>query len=57
MGIPLHLALRGIEKAFDLGGKTAEAQRQIAPLLSGRGEAQYAEWLESRVGASAGEGH
>jgi len=55
-GIPLHLVLRGIEKAFD-SWEAKPRKRSIKSLLycQEEVEAQYAEWLESRVGASLNE--
>ncbi len=52
LGIPLHLVLRGIEKAFD-SWEAKPRKRSIKSLLycQEEVEAQYAEWLESRVGA------
>jgi hypothetical protein len=54
MQIPLHIALRGIEKAFE-SWESKPRKRTINSLLycQEEVEAQYAEWLESRVGASA----
>ena len=54
MQIPLHIALRGIEKAFE-SWESKPRKRTIKGLLycQEEVEAQYAEWLESRVGASA----
>lgn len=56
MGIPLHLVLRGIEKAFD-SWEAKPRKRSVKSLLycQEEVEAQYAEWLESRVGASPSE--
>ena len=56
MGIPLHLVLRGIEKAFD-SWEAKPRKRSVKSLLycQEEVEAQYAEWLESRVGASLSE--
>jgi hypothetical protein len=53
MQIPLHVALRGIEKAFD-SWESKPRKRSVKSLLycQEEVEAQYAEWLESRVGAS-----
>lgn len=53
MQIPLHVALRGIEKAFD-SWESKPRKRTIKSLLycQEEVEAQYAEWLETRVGAS-----
>ena len=52
-GIPLHIILRGIERAFD-SFEAKPRKRSVKSLLYGQEEveAQYAEWLESRVGAS-----
>ena len=56
MGIPLHLVLRGIEKAFD-SWEAKPRKRSVKSLLycQEEVEAQYAEWLDSRVGASLSE--
>ncbi|HEY3026083.1 MAG TPA: hypothetical protein VGJ55_08035 [Pyrinomonadaceae bacterium] len=53
MGVPLHVALRGIEQAFD-SYEAKPRKRSVKTLLycQEEVEAQYAEWLESRVGAS-----
>src|SRR6267378_664251 len=53
MGIPLHIVLRGIEKAFD-SWESKPRKRSVKTLLycQEEVEAQYAEWLESRVGAA-----
>jgi len=50
-GVPLHVALRGIEHAFD-SHEAKKHKRSIKTLLycEEEVEAQYAEWLESRVG-------
>src|SRR3977135_519767 len=52
IGIPLHIALRGIEKAFD-SWESKPRKRSVKTLLycQEEVEAQYAEWLEARVGA------
>jgi len=52
MGVPLHVALRGIEQAFD-SYEAKPRKRSVKTLLycQEEVEAQYAEWLESRVGA------
>src|SRR5688572_13721631 len=57
MGVPLHVALRGIEQAFD-SYEAKPRKRSVKTLLycQEEVEAQYAEWLESRVGASDSEG-
>ena len=54
MGIPLHVVLRGIEKAFD-SWQAKPRKRSVKTLLycQEEVEAQYAEWLESRVGAGS----
>jgi hypothetical protein len=54
MSIPLHVALRGIEQAFD-SWEAKPRKRSVKTLLycQEEVEAQYAEWLESRVGAGA----
>jgi hypothetical protein len=56
MDIPLHIALRGIEKAFD-SWESKPRQRSIKSLLycQEEVEAQFAEWRESRVGAGESE--
>lgn len=50
-GVPLHVALRGIEHAFD-SHEAKQQKRTVKTLLycQEEVEAQYAEWLESRVG-------
>lgn len=52
MDIPLHVALRGIEKAFD-SWESKPRKRSIKSLLycQEEVEAQFAEWREARVGA------
>lgn len=54
-GIPLHVALRGIEHAFD-SHEAKKRKRSVKTLLycQEEVEAQYAEWLESRVGSHEG---
>jgi hypothetical protein len=51
--IPLHIVLRGIEKSFD-SFESKPRKRSVKSLLycQEEVEAQYAEWLESRVGAN-----
>jgi myosin heavy subunit len=51
-GVPLHVALRGIEHAFD-SHAAKKYKRSVKTLLycEEEVEAQYAEWLESRVGS------
>lgn len=55
-GIPLHVALRGIERAFD-SYESKPRKRSVKTLFycQEEVEAQYAEWLESQLGAN-GEG-
>ena len=54
IGVPLHVALRGIEKAFD-SWESKPRKRSIKSLLycQEEVEAQFAEWRESRLGAAA----
>src|SRR2546423_8786679 len=54
MGVPLHVALRGIERAFD-SYEARPRNRSVKTLFycQEEVEAQFAEWLESRRGASA----
>ncbi|HWW75335.1 MAG TPA: hypothetical protein VNZ44_08065 [Pyrinomonadaceae bacterium] len=54
MGVPLHVALRGIEKAFD-SYESKPRKRSVKTLMycQEEVEAQYAEWLESQTGARA----
>jgi hypothetical protein len=51
-GVPLHVALRGIEHSFD-SYDARKQKRTVKTLLycQEEVEAQYAEWLESRVGS------
>src|SRR5437870_1327437 len=51
-GVPLHVALRGIEHAFD-SHQAKQRKRSVKTLLycQEEVEAQYSEWLESRVGS------
>ena len=53
MDVPLHVALRAIEKAFD-SWESKPRKRSVNSLVycQEEVEAQYAEWRESRVGAS-----
>ncbi|MCM3870745.1 MAG: hypothetical protein ND895_08635 [Pyrinomonadaceae bacterium] len=55
MEVPLHVALRGIERAFD-SWEAKPRKRSIKSLLycQEEVEAQYAEWLEAHVGADKG---
>jgi len=50
-GVPLHVALRAIEHSFD-SYDAKKQKRTVKTLLycQEEVEAQYAEWLESRVG-------
>lgn len=52
-GIPLHIVLRGIERSFD-SYESRPRKRSVKTLLYCQEEieAQYAEWMESRVGVS-----
>jgi hypothetical protein len=51
-GIPLHIVLRGVERSFD-SYEARPRKRSVKSLLycQEEVEAQYAEWMESRVGA------
>jgi len=51
-GVPLHVAVRAIEHAFD-SYEAKKRKRSVKTLLycQEEVEAQYAEWLESRVGS------
>ena len=51
-GVPLHVALRGIEHSFD-SHEAKKRRRTVKSLLycQEEVEAQYAEWLDSRVGS------
>ena len=55
LDVPLHVALRGIEKAFD-SWEAKPRKRSVKSLLycQEEVEAQFAEWREARVGAAAG---
>ena len=60
MGVPLHVALRGVEKSFD-SYEAKPRRRSVKSLLycQEEVEAQFAEWRESQTGArasAAGEG-
>jgi ElaB/YqjD/DUF883 family membrane-anchored ribosome-binding protein len=52
MGVPLHVALRGIERAFD-SFDSKPRRRSVKSLLycQEEVEAQYAEWRDGQVGA------
>jgi hypothetical protein len=54
MGVPLHVALRGIEHAFD-SFNAKPRRRTVKSLLycQEEVEAQFAEWQEAQVGAGA----
>ncbi|MGB8509253.1 MAG: hypothetical protein WCD76_12770, partial [Pyrinomonadaceae bacterium] len=54
MGVPLHVALRGIEKTFD-SYEARPRRRSVKTLFycQEEVEAQFAEWLDSQRGASA----
>jgi hypothetical protein len=53
MGVPLHVALRGIELAFD-SYESKPRKRSVKSLFycQEEVEAQYAEWLDSQTGAA-----
>jgi len=53
-GIPLHVVLRGVEKSFD-SYESRPRKRTVKTLLycQEEVEAQYAEWVEARVGSSS----
>ena len=53
-GIPLHIVLRGVEKSFD-SFEARPRNRTVKTLLycQEEVEAQYAEWVEARVGAAS----
>jgi hypothetical protein len=55
IGIPLHVVLSGIERAFDRW-EARPQKRAIKSLLYCQEEieAQYAEWMEARVGVTEG---
>ena len=52
-GIPLHLVLRGVERAFD-SYESKPRKRSVKSLLycQEEVEAQYSEWIEASVGAN-----
>ncbi|HEX7175546.1 MAG TPA: hypothetical protein VF240_09835 [Pyrinomonadaceae bacterium] len=54
MGVPLHVALRGIEKSFD-SYEARPRNRSVKSLFycQEEVEAQYADWLEMQRGAAA----
>ena len=53
-GIPLHIVLRGVEKSFD-SYEARPRKRTVKTLLycQEEVEAQYAEWVEARVGSAS----
>jgi len=53
LNVPLHIVLRGIEQSFD-SWEAKPRKRTVKSLLYCQEEieAQYAEWLESRLGAT-----
>ena len=53
-GIPLHIVLRGVERSFD-SYESRPRKRSVKSLLycQEEVEAQYAEWMEARVGVSS----
>jgi hypothetical protein len=55
--VPLHIVLRGIERVFDTIDKQPNRKRSVKSLFYCKEEieAQFAEWLESQVGASSPE--
>src|ERR687890_1353881 len=54
MGVPLHVALRGIEQSFD-SYESKPRRRSVKSLLycQEEVEAQFAEWRESQTGGRA----
>jgi hypothetical protein len=59
MGVPLHVAIRGVERSFD-SYEAKPRHRSVKSLMYCREEveAQFAEWLEGQVGSetAAGDG-
>lgn len=57
MGVPLHVVLNGIEHAFD-SFEAKPRKRSVKTLMycQEEVEAQYAEWLDSQLGAQNGNG-
>ncbi|HYG09719.1 MAG TPA: hypothetical protein VD835_07075 [Pyrinomonadaceae bacterium] len=53
-GVPLHVVLRGVEQSFD-SYESKPRRRSVKSLFycQEEVEAQYAEWLESQLGATA----
>jgi hypothetical protein len=58
-GVPLHVALRGVERAFDSFDAKPHRHRSVKSLMycQEEVEAQYAEWLDAQIGASHDAGH
>jgi len=58
LGVPLHVALRGIEKSFD-SYEARPRKRSVKSLLycQEEVEAQFEEWRESQLGAGDGAGN
>nr|MBA3767946.1 hypothetical protein [Acidobacteriota bacterium] len=55
MGVPLHVVLNGIERAFDsFAAKPRKRSVKTLMYCQEEVEAQYAEWLESQLGAQNG---
>jgi hypothetical protein len=56
MGVPLHVALRGVERAFD-SYDAKPRRRTVKSLLycQEEVEAQFGEWQEAQVGAASGQ--
>lgn len=56
MGVPLYVALRGIEKSFD-SHEAKPRRRSVKTLMycQEEVEAQYAEWLDAQLGAGPAE--
>ena len=56
MGVPLHVALRGIETSFD-SYESKPRRRTVKSLLYGQEEveAQFAEWRERQTGSHGGD--
>src|SRR5215213_618861 len=54
--VPLHIVLRGIERVFDTIDKQPNRKRSVKSLFYCKEEieAQFAEWLETQVGAANG---
>ena len=56
-GVPLHIVLRGVEGSFD-SYEAKPRRRSVKSLFycQEEVEAQYAEWLDSQVGAGTSDG-